>query len=289
MTEDVQEIPQEPIEANEATEQADVVEPVEPQQPAYDPQDAEEAKLFGWKSPDEWQGDKPEGYIADPGEFLERVQRSRIFKTMQDKLTATEQAAQEHARKMDMLNERALKSQREQYEQRLQNIRAGRDRAAEEGDMDRYRQLSSMEAEHLKNAPALELERQAPPEPPAEVLAYQESETGAWLKDPVLRAAGEKAIDDNPSVMRLTPQQQIEYAEAQVRMMYPQKFQTEKQPKPRTPVDPGGLAPVSGGQRDAFSKLPADAKQAFQRYVKEGLFEDNKQGREEFANDYNAA
>jgi hypothetical protein len=54
--------------------------------PAPDPEIVEEARLFGWKAPEEWVGDKPAGYIDDPKRYLDRIKDSRIFKTLNEQL-----------------------------------------------------------------------------------------------------------------------------------------------------------------------------------------------------------
>lgn len=280
MSEEIQEI-EAVAETPEAVETPDV-----PQAPQWSQEDVEEAKLFGWKAPEEWQGEKPEGYIDDPSDFLARVQRSRIFKTMQEKLERTETAAQEQSRKLEAMNRMALERQREMHERALAEVRARRDQAAEDGDIDAYKRHVAQEQEIAKAAPQ---PVQAQHEPPPEVVAYTSSEDGQWLKDPVLYAAAYDAIERNRAIQAAPPMGQIEYAKAQVRMMFPDKFKTPTPPAPKATVDPGGMAPAIGGQRSEYDKLPASAKSTFQRFVKEGLFTDNKEGREKYAAEYNRA
>jgi len=52
-------------------------------------------------------------------------------------------------------------------------------------------------------------------------------------------------------------------------------------------VEPG--LTFGGQSADPFSKLPADAKAAFARYVERGLFKDTKEGRAAYLEDYNNA
>jgi hypothetical protein len=54
------------------------------------------------------------------------------------------------------------------------------------------------------------------------------------------------------------------------------------------PVE-AGLTFGGGATASGFEKLPKDAKDAFQRFVKQGLFQDTKDGRAAYAEDYNAA
>lgn len=290
MTEEAQEIDAADIEQDDIADAEPVVqeepaEPTEPTTPEWSAEDEEEARLFGWKSPDEWQGDKPAGYIGKPDEFLDRVQRSRIFKAMQDKLQTTEQQAAELARKQEAMNQRAIERQREQHAAELQRITTAQRRAVEEADPEAYDQL---EAQRQKlQAPPEAIKQDTPPTNP-DVEAYRASETGAWLNNPVLAKTAAELVGQNPAILVRSAKEQIAYAEAEIRKMYPAYFpKPEPKPAPRTAVDGGGLA-TGGGSKPvgAFTKLPSEAKANFARFVKEGLYSDTKEDREEYANEY---
>lgn len=288
MTEEhVEDVQTEAVEAPETHDAPDTPE-VQEEAPKWSREDAEEAKLFGWKAPDEWQGEKPEGYIDNPEEYLGRVQRSRIFKTMQEKLEQAETTSQEQARKLEALNQRALERQRESYEVEISRISQGQRRAVEEGDTDAYDALER-QRQNLKpvEAPAA----QANQGPPPEIASYMSSNDGEWLNDPVLRSAGADIIERTPGAKMLAPLEQAEFAQKQLQQIYPDRFPKSAKPQQpvRNTVDPGGLAPAAMSKRSAYDALPSDAKTAFKRYVGEGLFADTKEGREEFANEYNAA
>lgn len=276
--------------ASDVTDEVQEESEVQPEapQPAWNREDEEEARLFGWKSPDEWQGEKPEGYIDNPQEFLDRVQRSRIFKTMQDKLSQTESASREQARKLEEMNARALERQKAQYEQQMQQIVAAQRSAVLDGDTERF---DALEKQKSEMKPPQEQPQQ--PSVPPEVASYKEQND--WAKDPVLWQEAVQAVEfglKSGALQTPDAKAQLEFAERTIRTKYPHLFQTEEKSQRKTPpqtVDPGGLAQGIGRKAGAFSKLPADAKAQFQRYVSEGLFEDTKEGREEYANEYNAA
>lgn len=264
----------------------------EPESPKWSDEDADEARLFGWKSPDEWQGDKPAGYIDNPEEFLDRVKRSRIFSTMNEKLEAREREALETARRMEAMNSAALERQREQHEAALSRIAKQQRQAAANADTDRFDELERERQELSRQKP----QDPTPPPVPATdpyVEQYRVSEQGAWLGNPVLYNTGRELINARPDVMAQPPQKQIEFVEAELRKMYPAYFPQAETPKPkpqpRQSVDPGGLGGSPASAQGAFSKLPADAKAQFKRFVGQGVFKDTKEDREEFANDFNAA
>ena len=246
-----------------------------------------EAKLFGWKAPDEWQGDKPPGYIDNPKDFLGRVHRSSIFKTMEDKIQKTEQQSQEAIRKLEVMSKRAIETQRQQHESRIADIEAKQRQAVEVGDLDSYDSLAKDRANLVQNAPKPD---DTPPETAPEVDQYRAEND--WTKDPMLWAEAAQSVNYMPNINTATPQQQIEFAEAHMKRKYPHLFvpaEPEK-PKPvRQKVDGGGLAAGPSRSTDAFSKLPASAQRQFAIFVKQGTFKDTKKEREEYANEYNEA
>ena len=246
------------------------------EQPSWSSEDEDEARLFGWKSPDEWQGEMPKGYIDNPEDFLGRVKRSRIFSTMSERLESTTKG-------LEQVNEMALRRQREKHEAEVERVRQERDRAAEEGDMDAYKIANTREQELLSQAAPT-----TQPQTPAEVEAYRNSEAGAWLKNPILGQTAAQLVQSNPVILAAAPADQIAYAEAEIRKMYPAYFpepKTKEKTPPRQVVDAGGLGGAGG--RSAFEKLPPDAKQAFKRFAGQGIFEDTAAGRKEYADEYN--
>lgn len=286
----------EETDAPEQEEHAEAPEPT-PEEPApvkdWTDEEEEEARAFNWKAPEEWAGEKPPGYIDNPKDYMARIQRSSPFRVMNERLEKQAAEAAEINRKLAHATKAMMERQRSDYEARLEQVRSNRDRAAEEGDLDAYRRNADAEQELLKQQPV-----QATPEPVqdtrataarAEVDAYGQTTEGQWLQNPILRQTGAQLIGANPAIMAKPPLEQIKYAEAEVRKMYPAYFPQPETPKPasaRTTVDSGGLASTRAGG-GAFAKLPSDAKEAFRGFVADGLFEDTNKEREEYARDYN--
>lgn len=269
--------------AEEATEEAPEVEAA----PTYSEEDAEEAKAFGWKAPEEWAGDKPPGYIDDPARYMERIQGSRPFKVMNERLAKSEQAAQESLRKAEAMNAQALQIQKQNYEQNLAEIQQQQRIAVQESDTTAFDALE----DRKKNLrpPAEPVAPPQPAGPPAEVTAYREA--NEWAKDDAMWQLAVAEVDANPAIQQRPVQEQLNYAEGALRAKYSHIF-NKPEPAPKRVqqrVDGGGLAGGSASAPSAFSKLPADAKAAFARFAKDEIFEDNAKGREEYAAEYNAA
>ena len=126
-----------------------------------------------------------------------------------------------------------------------------------------------------------------PQGPAREVVEYQQQND--WAKDPVLWQEAIQAVNyglSSGALQTPDPKAQLEFAERTMRAKYPHLFQA---PAPRQRVDGGGLASGPAAGRSAFDKLPSEAKAAFERFVKQGVFANTKKDREEYASDYNAA
>jgi hypothetical protein len=267
---------------------------VEPQEQQSDPEpewsgdDAEAARAFGWKPADEWQGDRPPGYIEDPREWIGRVERSPIFKTMKERLDAQEHQQAESLRKLEAVTSMALERQKTEHKRELEALEAQRRQAAEVGDLSAYDDLSKRQDELRAKAPQ-EIAppvQQQPPEDPY-IVSRRETPEGAWLKNPILaREASEALVAAGMNNSNSTAQEQVEYAERIMR-------EAGRLPKPATPaprrmVDGGGLGGGSA-KSDAFSKLPQDGKDGFAFLVKQGAYSDTKEDRKAYADEYNNA
>lgn len=276
MTEEVEQI--------EASEVAEVIEtPQETNtQPAWTADDETEARAFGWKPATEWQGEKPPGLVESPVEWMERVKRSKTFSAMEDRLKAYEAQSAETARKTAALNEMALKRQREDFERQLAQITAGQRAAVAAQDTEAFDRLESQRAKLVTQA-------QEPPPPDQEVVAYRAQ--NEWTKNPTLWAEAIQAVNVGlaSGVQFTNAKEQIEFAESSLRLKYPHLFTAKETPKVARPVavDGGGLATKQAS--NGFSALPSDARNAFARFVKEGLYPDSDAGRKQFMEDYSNA
>lgn len=287
MTDEVQEHEGVEVEAVEAVEAAPET-PIEAPQP--DPSDVEEARLFGWKSPDEWVGDKPPGYIDDPKRFLDRVKDSRIFKTVKEQSAAELAKIEERMRKLDYVAQQTIKSQREDYERRIADIEQRQRRAIETADVAAFDALEKQKRGMSAPQDYSEPVQQAGPSP----VVVEYAAKNDWVNDPALRTEGAIAIDSAMKSGRVfrDDAEQIEYAESVMRRKYPHMFQSpapvQQQSQPAAAkVDGGGLASGGPFKTSAFSKLPSDAVSAFNKGVSDGLFTNDEKGKAEFARLYN--
>lgn len=286
MTEEIQEAVDQEVEAQPEPEQTP-----EPPKREWSDEDAEEAKAFGWKSPDEWEGEKPAGYIDDPRRYLERAENFRPFKALKERLSAKEREFDERIRKLDAIAQQAVETQKRQHEAELAEIKRQKSQAVELADRDAYEAL--VKREEKLTAPIPQKPAQ-PPAPQIDPVVLEYRQKADWAQNPLLWKTAVELVDANHDIQTRPAKEQLDYAEREIRRMYPAYFVGSQPPEPSVQpsvqrVDGGGIAGGSLGKSSGFDKLPAEAKQAFKKFVADGLFADTEAGKRRYVDDYNAA
>lgn len=289
MTEHDEELPtvevDAPEEAQPSVEAETAEQPVEqaPVERPWSDEAEETARAFGWKSPDEWKGDHPPGYIDNPEEFIARAERFPAVKALQRKLSEVTEQSRRTEEALQETFKRQRERERAEYDRQLRAIAIAQRKAVEEADTERFDRLEEVRAGMKPPEPA-------PPVPDGDRPSPEEvAETQAahdWMQNPYLmQQAG--GIIDAALKMGVAPvgyRAQADYAAKELRKLFPGAFPAR--PKPPAPkVDGGGLA-SAGMKKSAFDRLPDFAKATFKRQVAQGIFEDSKADREEFADAY---
>jgi hypothetical protein len=248
------------------------------QAPAWNPELETEARALGWKSPDEWQGDIPAGYIDNPERYLQRAESFTPFKKLKERLD-------EVARMSEKTQEALSKTFQREMQTRMAQLQEQKVKAVEVGDVAEFQRLEKQQAELSKEAAP-----QAKPQdavPPDHRSAIDQWRVGKdWFqKDKVRTTAAVEFYGEAQQQGLSDPKAILAYVDQKMAGTF-----ADLAPKAAlsAPVEAGltfgGNAVASG-----FEKLPKDAKDAFQRFVKQGLFQDTKEGRAAYAEDYNAA
>lgn len=276
-----------PIEAEEALSE-DVSDDVAasaddddaPPPKAWSQEVEDEAKLFGWKAPDEWKGDRPPGYIDNPTDYMDRLSKSTPFRVAMEKAQKAEDAARKTQAALEAGHRRDLERQQKDYESRIAALNARRRQAAEEADVETYDKIG--EAIEKTPKPQSDVPQSDPLEP-----FY---DTHKWLKDPILWQYGANVVEvalKSGELRSRDPADQVAFAEEKLKGYFPHMFQPKEQPKadpPKERVNGGGMTGTT--KRTGFDSLPRDAREVFARQVKQGIFEDSKEDREFFFNEY---
>ena len=247
----------------------------EVQAPKWAPETEQEAKALGWKSPDEWKGDVPSGYIDDPTKYLERAESFTPFRKIKERMTEIERKADERLRKMESVQEKA-------FERKLAEIQAAKLEAVEVGDVEKFKALETQQSE---------LQQPAKQSDDAPHIAEIERWTVGkdWFKtDPIMTQAAATLYGEAQRKGLTDPKAILAEVDRRMAETFPHKFGAKPVvPQRGADVEPG--LTFGGQSADPFSKLPADAKAAFARYVEKGLFKDDKEGRAAYVKDYNDA
>lgn len=263
------------VEVSAADEQEDVAPAKE-----WDEATEQEAREWGWKSPEDWKGDRS-GLIEDPRAYLDRYGNIPIVKKAVERATKAEEAARKTEAALAAAYKRDLDRQRREYDSRIEAIQAQKRKAAEDADLDRYDQLDRLERETPRPEPS------QPDHGPAILDPFKAEHP--WLNDPFLGEQGAHIVNAGLArgeVPGGDTAAQIKYAEGKLKTYFPHMFAPpEPTPKPQPKVDGGGLAGALR-KKEGFDTLPKDAKDTFAKYVKEGLFEDTKEDREQYFDDY---
>lgn len=276
MTEEIQEA----LEADDTVAAEDALVDAVAPAPEWTEEDKEAAKMLGWKDPDEWEGEKPEGFIDDPRRFLERAESFGPFRKLKEQM----EAQGESLRKIESVTAKAVERAREQekqrYEAEIAAIREGQRRAVEEADTEAFDKLEERRG------------KIAPPDDEPEVDAAHDLtpfvKDHAWLNDPVLKNQGGLLVQqalDRGEVKPHDTAAQVAYAAEKLATYYPHMFGGQPKPKPAaSPVAGDVIAPSR--KKTGFDSLPSDAKSAFASQVKQGIFADNAEDKEFFYNEY---
>lgn len=255
----------------------------EPAAPAWSPDAEQEARALGWKSPDEWQGNIPAGYIDNPERYLQRAESFTPFRKVKERLDEVERKAEERLRKMETTLSRTFERE---LQTRMAELQAQKVQAVEVGDVDKFKAIERQQAELSKQAAEIPQAPKQEAVPPDHRVAIDQWSVGKdWFRtDPIKTQAAvvlygqaqQQGLSDPKAILAFVDQEMGK------------RFADMAPKQAVTPVE-AGLTFGGGSQATSFDKLPKDAKDAFQRFVKQGLFKDTKEGRAAYAEDYNAA
>lgn len=248
--------------------------------------DEAEARVYGWKSPDEWKGDRPEGFIEDPREFIDN---SPVARKAKERERERERKTEERFAKLENVYQEAMKQQREAHKAQLEDIKAQQRKAVEEGDVEAYDRLTQ-QAEKLGQAPSEEKSGDKADNGAAWEKPLQEfAANNDWFtNDPVMRAAAERIHVEALEKGITDPDTNLAHVKRKMQDYFPDKFETEKPKRKKSAVEGEGLA-LGGGKKDGFESLDKEAKSAFKMMVSEGIFEDTAEGRQKYYDLYRDA
>lgn len=275
-----------PEEQIEAPELEEAPEPEQQEQaPPATPSEVEEiAREMGWAPKTEWKGPAESWKSAKEfirhGTVIQRELKSRNDQQARD--------FEERISRLDRANQKALTNQRASI---VAHYESQKEAAASIGDMSAYNAAKQAEREALKNfdeevadviPPQQQQNGKANPHgAPPEVLDFA-MRNGDWFdKDPVMTGA---ALALNAAIGRDHPHlsiaDKLTLVENEIKRRFPNGTQQQGQngnnngQQQRGGQVEGGLRPIKTNKLKDWSSLPAEAKSAGTKQIKEGLFKD---------------
>lgn len=266
-----------------------------------EPDSTEEAlaRRFGWKPKVEWKGDTTNHMEA--GDYLERVIKPRL-EDVPKVLELKDELAQvrRQAMQLQLQQERASE---QQSTQTLEQIKAAQKRAFDLGDSKAYEENTSKLEEHYtarqpKQAePELQQRQQQANQDPAflEWLPKNQDWYGANEAATLLAAqiAAEKLRNDNMTdVMQLpTWARKAFYEEIaqEVRArtgVTAQAAAKQSTPRPPASEDASAARRPAQGAKKGWNGLPNEARHAFIKLSRMGIYPGDEKGKQEYARDY---
>lgn len=241
------------------------------------------ARALGWKSPDDWKGELPSGYIAEPEKYVDWVTKNPGVKALEKKLQDVEAAQRKYERVMELQLQRTTAS----YQAELKRLEEQKIAAVEVGDVEQYKALQQKQAE-LSQQIEPPKEQGIPPEVKADIDQWAAGKTWFGKGGDALKTQAAAQFWSEAEAKGITTTKAIlAHVDARMAETFADMRQVEQKAPPQT-VEAGLTFPgVSGG--DAFSKLPKDAQSEFKRMVAKGWFNDTKEDRAQYAKDYNDA
>ena len=267
--------------------------------PSYSPEIINEARRTGWKPKEEFRGN-PDKWTP-PDAWVERAEtvlpiataaQKKLAKQVEDLQAKLDAQAQDFSARLQRQQAMEVENLKRQRQAIIRDYESAKVAAAREGDADKVARLETAKQEAL--AETLEREHEITKEPekpktepkkpelPENVQAWVDR--NPWfLQDQVLHQAA-AAHDQYLKRTKpgLTVDQHLAAVEQHVKKMYPDAFgasaddaEVEDEPAPRrSAVASGGRAAGSAPatQSALARKLPAEARQAGQRFVQDGLY-----------------
>lgn len=248
-----------------------------------------EARKMGWRPKEEWDDDGSAQWLdadafnerntrlADRGDKILKAEINSLTRKM-NSMERTLGEAAEHIKKATALG----------YKKALKEIEAKADKAVEEGDTDAY---------HRAKGEMQELEQEVKAETKVETkpVPKDDPDFDGWLSDNVWYDPKDDAYDVEMasyadsivgSVGRTGLQGRGLYDRmtAEMKKKFPDRFGNQR--RRQAPAVEGAGAGGGSNGKTLWSQVPKEARAEFKRFVGQGLYKDDKEGQEKYAEIY---
>lgn len=252
--------------------------------PAWSPEDEDEARQLGWKSPEEWTGEFPPGYIDDPKKFRDRAMTFGPVRKLLDELQRQKRDGDVAIQRVRAMADAAVRRTQDEARAEIQRITAEQRRVAEAGDMETYDALERRKIDVARGA--TEATRAQEPNSEREEIERWAVDKEWFQTDKIKQAAAVAAFNMAESQGYTTPTAKLRYVDRVIAERFPDRV-PERAPVRTQPAVEGGMPSTAQARQSAFSKLPRAAQAEFTRQVGLGWWPDDDASRKQYANLYN--
>jgi hypothetical protein len=238
-----------------------------------------EARANGWVPKEEFRGDESRWKSAEAfnetGKNIAAVSSERNKKLSADMDVLKQSMKEMRDGQFDLIRE-ARKGEKAKYEQKLEKLKGEQEKAFDDGDKEKFQAVNA-------KIEKLEVPKEAPVKadvttPDPEMVNFMAENT--WYDKDLGLTAEADAIGQSLIRGGMQPGKEfLDKIAKKVKKLNPEKFETKQSP---SPVEGGSSAGGGGGGKGkVYSDLPAEAKKACDRYVKDGLMK-----KEEYVKEY---
>lgn len=271
------------------TEETTVVETEEQAAPARDFET--EARAQGWVPEAEFKGDKKPAQFLDAESFVKRGEEIAPFvkkenQRLKDELARKDADYAKRFERLEKTSTTAFEALKRTHESELAKVKSEQRAAVAAGDDKEFDRLEKVRDGLEKSAPKLEEPAKATPE------QTFEQERDAWVKENDWFTKDfdlqDWAIRYSDFHGRQNPQlsfrENMAAVAEEAKRRFPDKFGGKK-PSGHSAVDGGSdFAGVFKSNGKSEADLPAEARAAGERFVKQGLYKDMKAYAKEYFN-----
>lgn len=250
-----------------------------------------QATKAGWRPKEEWD-DSGSAQWMDAEQFNERNMRlaDRGDKILKAEISTLNRKVQSMGKTIEDAAEYMKKADVRAYKKAVRDLEAKADKAVEEGDTDAYRaakgEMKDLEQEVKAEATQAKTATPSPDDDPAfqdwlpDNAWYDPRDEGfdpelASFADSIASQVGRTGLVGKPFYDRIAKD---------VKKKFPDHFGNQR--RKQAQVVEGGGSGGGGNGKTLWDEVPKDARAVFKRNVEDGLFKDDKAGREEYAELY---
>jgi len=252
------------------------------------------ARELGWKSAEEWVGDTSNHMPADKYVEVQEKLLAKADAASQKRIQALTADVRELKQTISDLGDHLSKADQRALERARAEVQSRMDAAVEEGDTAAYNKaktdLGALEKEVDAKAAEKPKGNGREVDPVAQQLFEDFQAANDWYGpngDPKATIFANRMAKE-VAESGFTGKKFYDVLSEMVKDEFPALFGGKTDDNRRKPAAVEGAGSGGGGAKTLYDQVDKEGKDAFKRFVKQGLFKDTKEDREKYALDWGA-